>query len=135
MKPMLYSFVRFRPYFESGEFVNVALLMCEPNERRLTYRLVDKDNKIIDDFFYNTHIFAQHWNMINKELDYIVNQKFDFSREEMIRFFHNYVDCSEGILQYSHARGGLVDDPQQYFDELYAKYIEREGSIKADELC
>src|SRR3712207_8881695 len=81
-QPILYSFVRYRPYFETGEFVNVGLLMCEPERKKLTYRLVNKNNKRVTDFFYRSKLFERVRETINQELSYIVNQSFDFSPQE-----------------------------------------------------
>lgn len=126
-QPILYSFVRYRPYFETGEFVNVGLLMCEPECQKLTYRLVNKNNKRVTDFFYRSKLFESVRETINQELDYIVNKSFDFSPQEMARFFHHYVDVKEGIVQYSNASVGIVDDPQAYFNELYTQFIQNAG--------
>lgn len=126
-QPILYSFVRYRPYFETGEFVNVGLLMCEPERKKLTYRLVNKNNKRVTDFFYRSKLFERVRETINQELSYIVNQSFDFSPQEMARFFHHYVDVKEGIVQYSNAAVGVVDDPQAYFNQIYTQFIQNAG--------
>ncbi|MCL7836491.1 DUF3037 domain-containing protein, partial [Pasteurella multocida] len=126
-QPILYSFVRFRPYFETGEFVNVGLLMCEPEKRKLTYRLVAKNSKRVNDFFYKSKIFETIRETINEELEYIVNQSFNGSTQEMATFFHHYVDVKEGIIQYSNAAVGMVENPQDYFDNLYDQFIQNAG--------
>ncbi|HII3692643.1 TPA: DUF3037 domain-containing protein [Pasteurella multocida] len=126
-QPILYSFVRFRPYFETGEFVNVGLLMCEPEKRKLTYRLVPKNNKRVNDFFYKSKIFETIRETIDKELQYIVDQSFNGSTQEMATFFHHYVDVKEGIVQYSNAAVGMVENPQDYFDNLYNQFIQNAG--------
>lgn len=125
-QPILYSFVRFRPYVETGEFVNVGLLMCEPEKRKLTYRLIAKNDKRVRNFFYDSPIFENFREVIDTELRYITEQEFHFSMEEMARFFHHYVDIKEGAVQYSNAAVGVVDDPQGYFNYLYSKYIHLE---------
>lgn len=130
-QPILYSFVRFRPYFETGEFVNVGLLMCEPEKRKLTYRLVPKNNKRVNDFFYKSKMFETIRETINEELQYIVDQPFKGSAQEMATFFHHYVDVKEGIVQYSDAAVGLVENPQDYFDSLYRQFIQNAG-VKTD---
>ncbi|MGY6089240.1 DUF3037 domain-containing protein [Avibacterium paragallinarum] len=130
-QPILYSFVRFKPYFETGEFVNVGLLMCEPEKRQLTYRLVAKNDKRVNDFFYRSKIFASVRDTINEELHYITEQAFDFTPQEMARFFHHYTDVKEGIIQYSNAAVGLVENPQDYFNDLYTRYIHLCG-VKSD---
>ncbi|NBI12527.1 DUF3037 domain-containing protein [[Haemophilus] felis] len=126
-QPILYSFVRYRPYFETGEFVNVGLLMCEPERRKLTYRLVSKNNKRVNDFFYRSKLFEQIRETIDDELKYIVSQAFNVSAKEMAQFFHHYVDVKEGIVQYSNAAVGQVDDPQTYFNKLYTQFIQNAG--------
>nr|WP_314023301.1 DUF3037 domain-containing protein [uncultured Haemophilus sp.] len=126
-QPILYSFVRFRPYVETGEFVNVGLLMCEPEKKKLTYRLVPKNNKRVNDFFYKSKMFETVRETINDELQYIVNQSFTGSAQEMATFFHHYIDIKEGIVQYSNAAVGIVDNPQDYFDRLYAQFIQNAG--------
>lgn len=126
-QPILYSFVRFRPYFETGEFVNVGLLMCEPEKRKLTYRLVPKNNKRVNDFFYKSKMFETIRETINDELQYLVAQPFKGNAQDMANFFHHYVDVKEGIVQYSNAAVGMVDDPQAYFDSLYHQFIQNAG--------
>lgn len=126
-QPILYSFVRFRPYFETGEFVNVGLLMCEPEKRKLTYRLVAKNNKRVNDFFYKSKMFEEIRETIDEELQYIVTQPFKGNAQDMANFFHHYVDVKEGIVQYSNAAVGLVDDPQTYFNNLYHQFIQNAG--------
>lgn len=130
-QPILYSFVRFRPYFETGEFVNVGLLMCEPEKQKLSYQLVAKNDKRVNDFFYRSNIFNNIRDTINEELQHITSQVFNLTPQEMATFFHHYVDVKEGIVQYSNAAVGLVDDPQAYFNNLYTKYIHLAG-IKSD---
>lgn len=130
-QPILYSFVRFRPYVETGEFVNVGLLMCEPQRGKLTYRLVSKNEKRIKSFFYNSNIFENIREVINAELKFITSQEFNFTIEEMARFFHNYVDIKEGAIQYSNAIIGLVDNPTLYFNDLYTRYIHL-GGVKSE---
>lgn len=124
-QPILYSFVRFKPYIETGEFVNVGLLMCEPEQRKLTYRLVPKNSKRVSDFFYQSNIFESVRDTIDEELQYIVTRPFSGSAQEMGQFFHHYVDVKEGIVQYSNATVGFVDNPQDYFDQIYNQYIQR----------
>ncbi|MDP8079768.1 DUF3037 domain-containing protein [Phocoenobacter skyensis] len=131
--PILYSFVRFRPYIETGEFVNVGLLMCEPQTQKLTFGLVPKNSGRVNHFFYNSRIFEEIRDTINSELKYIkkiVENDFRFSPEEVARFFHNFVDCKEGIVQYSNAVVGVVDDPQANFSQLYREYIHF-GGVKS----
>lgn len=130
-QPILYSFVRFRPYFETGEFVNVGLLMCEPEKKKLTYQLVPKNNKRVNDFFYKSKMFETVRETINDELAYIVSQEFKFSPQEMATFFHHYVDVKEGVVQYSNAAVGVVDDPLEYFNQLYTQFIQNAG-VKSD---
>lgn len=126
-QPILYSFVRYRPYFETGEFVNIGLLMCEPERKKLTYRLVNKNNKRVKDFFYRSTLFESVRDTIAQELDYIVNQHFTFNAQEMAQFFHHYVDVKEGIVQYSSAAVGVVDEPQEYFNQIYTQFIQNAG--------
>ena len=126
-QPILYSFVRYRPYFETGEFVNVGLLMCEPEKKKLTYQLVPKNNKRVNDFFYKSKMFETVRETINDELQYIVNQPFNGSAQDMATFFHHYIDVKEGIVQYSNAAVGMVDDPQGYFNKLYTQFIQNAG--------
>jgi len=126
-QPILYSFVKFKPYIETGEFVNVGLLMCEPEKRKLTYQLVAKNDKRVNNFFYRSSIFNNIRDTINEELQYITSQVFNCTPQEMATFFHHYIDVKEGIVQYSNAAIGLVDDPQAYFNDLYTKYIHLAG--------
>lgn len=129
--PILCSFVRYRPYFETGEFVNVGLLMCEPESRRLTYRIINKNNKRVRHFFYGSKLFERTRETIKHELDYLLDQEFNCTPQEMAQFFHHYVDVKDGIVQYSNAAVGLVDDPQAYFNKIYTDFIQN-GGVKSE---
>ncbi|WP_032093137.1 DUF3037 domain-containing protein [Necropsobacter rosorum] len=124
--PILYSFVRFLPFFESGEFVNIGLLMCEPGAKTLTYRLVKKNDVRVNHFFRQSKIFYDVQPVINEQLKYIVAkiaaEPFKTS-DEMINFFYHYTEQKDGLFQFSNAAVGLVEDPAIKFDELYEKFI------------
>lgn len=123
-QPILYSFVRYRPYIETGEFVNVGLLMCEPEKKNLTFELVNKNSKRVNHFFSRSKMFKNIRDTINEELNYIVTQPFDhLTPQEMANFFHHYVDVKEGIVQYSEASMRLVEDPKGCFKQLYRNFI------------
>ncbi|WP_040976837.1 DUF3037 domain-containing protein [Necropsobacter massiliensis] len=128
--PILYSFVRFLPFFESGEFVNIGLLMCEPNAKKLTYRIVKKNDIRVNHFFRQSKIFYDVHPMINEQLRYIVDKISSVpfnTNDEMINFFHHYTEQKDGLFQFSNAAVGLVDDPVAKFNELYEKFIKGAG--------
>ncbi len=64
---------------------------------------------------------------INDELQHVVNQPFNGSTQDIATFFHHYIDVKEGIVQYSNAAVGAVDDPQDYFNKLYTQFIQNAG--------
>ncbi|KNE85448.1 MULTISPECIES: DUF3037 domain-containing protein [Aggregatibacter] len=124
--PILYSFVRFLPFFESGEFVNIGLLMCEPNRKKLTYRLVKRNDPRVNHFFRNSKIFYDVQPIIDEQLKYIVDRisvdTFN-TNEEIINFFHSYTEQRDGLFQFSNAAVALVDNPMMKFDEIYERFI------------
>ena len=130
--PILYSFIRFRPYMETGEFVNVGLFMCDVSNKQMLYKVVQKKDKRVNHFFFESHIFENVRNMMVEELSHTVNainNKTFRTEKELINYFHNYVDdVKEGIFQYSDVAAALIEEaPVKYFDKLFNLYIKQKG--------
>lgn len=123
---MLYSFIRYLPYFESGEFVNVGLIACEPKKQKLSYQLVKKNDSRVNNFFRNSKIFYSVRTVIDEQLDYIrnkINERGFSNEQEIIEFFHHYTERKDGIFQFSDAVVALTDNPEMLFSEVYEKFI------------
>lgn len=67
-------------------------------KKKLTYQLVPKNNKRVNDFFYKSKMFETVRETINDELQYVVNQPFNGSAQDIATFFHHYIDVKEGIV-------------------------------------
>lgn len=122
---ILYSYIRYCPHIETGEFVNVGILMCEPDKRKLSYRLVEKNNQRVKNFFYQSNDFEKVQPILLEELETAKNKFYPLDYDGMVRFFHHYVDRREGILQYSPAIITLTDNPEKVLNETYEHYIDR----------
>lgn len=124
--PILYSFIRFLPFQESGEFVNIGLLMCEPKKKKLTYKLVKKNDARVNHFFHNSKIFNNVHYLINDQLKYItkvINVDSFNSDQEIINFFNHYTEEKNGLFQFSNSAISLVENPEKEFNNIYTKFI------------
>lgn len=122
---ILYSYIRYSPHIETGEFVNVGILMCEPEKQKLSYRLIEKTNQRVKNFFYQSNDFEKVQPILLNELEAAKNKHYSLDYDGMVRFFHNYVDRREGVLQYSPAIVTLTDNPEQVLNETYERYINK----------
>ncbi|MDH2999384.1 hypothetical protein A1D23_04610 [Chelonobacter oris] len=123
---MLYSFIRYLPYFESGEFVNVGLIACEPQKKKLAYRLVNKNDVRVNHFFRNSKIFHSVRHVIDEQLEYIqnkINLTAFSTTQEMVDFFHHYTERRDGIFQFSDTAVALTENPDILFRQIYEKFI------------
>ncbi|MCT8684454.1 DUF3037 domain-containing protein [Glaesserella parasuis] len=121
---LLYSFIRYRPYIETEEFANVGILICNPDKKELKYRLLEANNERVNHFFNKQKNFNIIRDVLNNELDYITHQSFDLKdNDEMIRFFYNYTDRKEGVIQYSSPKILVSDNSEMELDRLFSSYI------------
>jgi hypothetical protein len=129
-----YSVVRFCPYPETDEFVNVGVVLACPAIGYLDFKRADlrrrgRVGRFFPELDANIYSAAMHtW--VDSLKDYrnvpIDGQTLnDCDRQRQREVFKTIVRPRESILFYSEPRVILSDDPVTTLDEVFGAYVER----------
>lgn len=129
-----YSVVRFAPYPETDEFVNVAVVLACPAIGFLNFKRADLRRRgRVGKFFpeLDSNIYTAAMVAWEDSLEAFRNlaadgQTFnDCDRQRQREVFKTLVRPRESILYYSEPRVILSDDPAVTLDEIFGAYVER----------
>ena len=129
-----YALVRFLPYRETGEFVNVGVVLYAPEVSHFDFRLAQKRNRRVRAFFpeLNPEIYAAAVDSVARELERQRTQ-FDslgglFGGEravsEGITAFRSMLRRRESLIHYAEP-GMRLGMPQETLDLLFRDYVLR----------
>lgn len=130
-----YAIARFRPYRETGEFVNVGIVLICPQLGFFGHLFERRRHKRITDFFpeLDFEIFKTGLTGLLKELSRMTghgdeSKQFVLGAEAQIRIsaFKELVRVRETLFHFGEVATVLADDPKQKLTELFSYYIERQ---------
>lgn len=141
-----YTILRFLPYTEPGEFVNMGIALVCPELNWCDYRIEMRRVDRITDFFpelkQNKAAFLEGRKLFRDELDRIRKMLNDGTDANQLRFktdahsfnqvFLNLVRPREEVFCFSQPRTCLTDDPKAEVDRLFAFYVERGFAQRKD---
>jgi hypothetical protein len=132
MKNYQYQILRFIPDRVTGEFVNVGVVFFEPETAFFKCRLLSKYERIYN---YFTDIKPQLFTSILKQFEYQISRKSEEIKTDKTKFLflHNRIEeittpilsFDEGSLVLSDARGGIDDDMEKAFDDLFNRIVDK----------
>lgn len=130
-----YAIIRFLPYPETEEFVNVGVVLACPAVQYFDFRM-EKQRSRVTGFFpeLDKSIFLQGRNHFRLEMtrvrrfmDRSANDSIlNFAAQEFNRTFLDVVKPRESIFRFSGVGTRLAEDPQAAIDELFRYYVERQ---------
>jgi len=134
-----YSILRFMPYTESGEFVNLGIAMACPELNWFGYRLETRRTDRITDFFpefnLNKDVFVEGRNLFKHELDRIEKMMNVADEDTPVRVkgnaklfnqvFLNLVRPREEIFCFGNPQTCLTEDPKAELDKLFYCHVGR----------
>ncbi|NLX24864.1 MAG: DUF3037 domain-containing protein [Lentisphaerae bacterium] len=134
-----YTVLRFLPYPESEEFVNLGIAMACPDLHWFDFRLETRRVERITGFFpelkHNKDAFIEGRRLFKEELErvrgvlhngYAKGQpQFKELARQFNQTFLTLVRPREEAFCFSNPRTCLVDDPDQTLDALFEYYVER----------
>ncbi len=129
-----YSVVRFCPYPETDEFVNIGVVLACPATGFLDFRRADlrrrgRVGRFFPELEVNIYSAAMHaWVDSLKPWRNVPDngQTFaDFDRERQRDVFKTLVRPRESIIYYSEPRVILSDNPAATLDDVFGAYVER----------
>lgn len=134
-----YTVLRFLPYHETGEFVNLGIAMACPEMNWFDYRLEMRRLDRITNFFpelkHNKEAFVEGRKLFRDELDRIHGQLNDGEQESQMRFKENakmFNNAFLALLQpreeafcFSNPHSCLTENPKNALGKLFEHYVER----------
>jgi hypothetical protein len=140
-----YAPLRFLPYRDTGEFVNVGVVVHCPQTGQFDFKLAPvKKTKRISGFFpgLNVEVFEAALNGAKRELERIQaehavstssrNITPETSKAQMERFAA-LVSRREGLLFFGEAGALLSENAKDAMDLLYKRFIERQFADDSQE--
>lgn len=132
-----YAIMRFLPFVETGEFVNVGILLLAPRAGFFGYRLEARRHRRITQFFdgLEARTFKAAMSIVKHELDRVsqllAQRGFGTATGEAeVTFaqdlFREIVRPREGIVRYSQARVAMTENPAAELAALYRRYVEHD---------
>ncbi|OLU19623.1 hypothetical protein BVH01_04985 [Pseudomonas sp. PA1(2017)] len=123
----LYSIVRFAPFAETEEFANVGIVLTAPAIGRMEYRLARKNLKRVNHFFECNNLFAKAMETAQNELDAVQAMTKEAQESQIVNHFRFLTEPKESLIRFSPMRSILVETFDATLDELFGRYIDRQG--------
>lgn len=124
----LYSIVRFAPFTETEEFANVGIVLSAPAIGRMEYRLARKNLKRVNHFFECNNLFAKAMEIAQNELDAVQSMTKEAQESQIVNHFRYLTEPKESLIRFSPMRSILVDNLDATLEELFGRFIERQGT-------
>jgi hypothetical protein len=131
-----FAIARFRPYRESGEFVNVGIVLLCPQVGYFNYAFEKRRHKRITDFFpeLEIEIFKEGLRGLLKELGRLTNHRewaggqfvLNDSARAQIAAFKELVRPREALFHFSDVGTVMANNAESKLEELFQFYIERQ---------
>jgi hypothetical protein len=126
----LYSIVRFAPFAETEEFANVGIVLSAPAIGRMEYRLARKNLKRVNRFFECNNLFAKAMEIAQNELDAVRAMTAEAQESQIVNHFRFLTEPKESLIRFSPMRSILVENFDATLEELFGRYIERQGMAR-----
>jgi len=134
-----YTILRFMPYTESGEFVNLGIALACPDLNWFGYQLGSQRLNRVTDFFpelkqdkkgflAGRRLFKDELDRMGEVLNTGKNNRRLLFKDDAKRFnavFLNLVRPREEVFCFSPPRTCLTEDPKVELDKLFDCYVER----------
>ncbi|MFC3457213.1 DUF3037 domain-containing protein [Massilia haematophila] len=126
-----YAIVRFMPFPETEEFVNIGIILACPAQGYFGFRLQQrKRHGRVTNFFpdIGKESYKEAIEMFSRELSrvqYIAHSDLKGSPVEIRKLFDALVHPREALIRFSSPRARMADDPVKVLDKLFGYYVER----------
>jgi hypothetical protein len=138
-----YSVIRFLPYPETGEFVNVGILACCPQVGWMEFVLEPRKTKRISDFFpeLDIEIYRAGRQHVATELDRLVAEHrladpaqctLPPLQQYLAVVFAEIIRPREELFRFGSPATLLTEDPRKDIHALFNHYVERHFALHKD---
>lgn len=132
-----YAIARFRPYRETGEFVNVGVVLVCPQVNYFGYLFETRKYKRITDFFpeLEVEVFKAGLEGLLKELARVTGREHEEQLHQLVLHeeakagvarFRELVRPREALFHFGETGTALAADPRIKLQELFHYYIKRQ---------
>src|ERR1035437_2101417 len=132
-----YAVIRFLPYPETEEFVNVGVILACPETRTVDYKLETRRRDRITGFFpeLDAGVFIEGRRSFKCEMERIKDllgnnnpgqMEFRIQEKEFQQIFNQIVKPRETIFRFSTVGTVMADDACKELDALYRYLVERQ---------
>jgi hypothetical protein len=133
-----FAVVRFLPYPETGEFVNIGIVMACPQTGLFDYRIETKQRGRITGFFPELdaavlldgrRAFIAEIKRLKDALNRHARpdqQAFDFDRKDLVAIFRELVKPRESVFRFSEIGTVLARKPDRALQDLFEYYVKRQ---------
>ena len=132
MKTCNYAVVRFLPYRETGEFVNVGVVLFCRDAGFFDVMLETKRRQRVTDFFpeLDREVFSQGRQTFNQELRRVKQMLCADDRrladDARLTIFRELVRPRESVFRFSEVGTVLAEDPAKKLAELFDRFVNRQ---------
>jgi hypothetical protein len=126
-----YAPIRFQPYREIGEFVNVGMVVNCPQTGYFDFQLDSTRHKRIIDFFpeLDREILKTALEHIKNELERFKAPNDSLGKadsEQAVQIFRHLIRPQEGLVWFGEPGMLLTDNPKEALENLFARFVQRQ---------
>lgn len=133
-----FAVVRFLPYPETDEFVNIGVVMACPQTGLFDYRIETRQRERITNFFPELGVatlldgrkgFVREMDRVKALLNKHVEPDqgtFPFDQKQFVAVFRELVRPRESVFRFGGIGTVLTDDPLRQLEDLFAYYVKRQ---------
>lgn len=130
-----YTTVKFLPYPETGEFVNIGVVAFRPRDGRLQWQYETRRSKRVTDFFPEldknlladfTHGLEREFRLISTMFETEGTALMSFERQHRMAIFKQLVRPREGMMRFGElATGRFEGTEREVIGRLFDHYVRR----------
>ena len=127
-----YAVLRFRPYQETGEFVNLGVVLFAHAVQFFDFRVETQRHRRVTDFFpeLDAARFRLARAAFRKEMlrvkHLLLAPQPTLDAQERLGVFRELVRPRESVFRFAEVSTVLADDPSAKLDELFQRYVHRQ---------
>ncbi len=133
-----FAVVRFLPYPETDEFVNIGVVMACAQTGQFDYRIETRRRERITGFFPELDVdtllegrkaFVREVERVKTVLNKQAQpdqRSFSFNQQEFVSIFRELVKPRESVFRFSGIGTVLTDNPERKLHDLFEYYVERQ---------
>jgi len=133
-----FAVLRFMPYPETEEFVNVGIILACPQTGTISFKMESRRRDRVTNFFpemdaslftEGRHILLQEMKRLTHGLSHDAQSSqihFQFKEKEFIQLFREVVKPRESLFRFSGIGTIMLAGEQQALEQLFNFYVERQ---------